>query len=427
MGLMDIITGGENEKAQAALAAALQDIRGVNTPTANDLQLTPLEQYTATGQLSPALMEAAAAGPSAYNAENLSAVPMSTMQQVLAKEGEIANAQGMTPQEQAAIAESEAAVNRNTAGQRGAIAQDFAGRGVPASLISAALQNATVGQNAGNENRAALDARAAAADRGITALGNQGALAGQMFGQEAGQANTVAAAENALNQFNAANSQQANLANQNVRQTANEYNTTNAQNIANENVTGSHQVQVQNQVEAPQEAASLALQKAAAEAGVGEASAGQHTAAGQQSAGLFSGLLGAGATMGAGAMASPSGVPTGRSTIPYYLQATAPGTGAPPFAEGGEVPEPKVPGIPFVAGGPVPGHAVVPGNDKRNDLIPAKLSPGEFVVPRTAMANPNIRNFLSKNVPTPRPPAPAAHPSDISSVIKALSLLRAGA
>lgn len=406
-GLLDFITGGQNQKAQEALAQALQGIRDVHTPTTADLTMTPLSEYASTGSLTPAQMEAAQAGPSAFDAENLSSVPMSTMQEVLAKEKEIAAMNGMTPQERAAIARTMDTVNANTAGNRGAIAQDFAGRGVPASLIAAALQNGAVGQEAQQGYLSALQAEGAASDRGVTALNNEGALAGKMFDQNANQANTVAAARDALEKFNTTNTQAARTTNVGNQQAANVYDTTNKQNIANENVTGQHQVQVNNQVEAPKTAAAMALDKAAAMAGVGKSSADQHTAAGQQEAGLWGGLLGAGATMGASALAKPAvynvGVPTGH-------------------AEGGEIPEPMLPATPFVGGGSVPGHAPVPGDSGQNDVVPARLSPGEFVVPRTAMANPAVRDFLARNVPTPRPPSP--HPSDVASVMRALAELR---
>jgi hypothetical protein len=425
--LTNSLTGGENKKAQEDLQAALNSIASVQTPSANQLQLSPLAQYQVTGELSPALMQAASAGPSAFNAENLSTVPMDAMQQALAKEKEIANAGGMTPQEQAAIAQAEESVNTNLAGQRGAIAQDFAGRGVPQSLIAAALENATAGQDSQAAYNAALTARANAANQGLTALSNEGSLAGQMFNEQAGQANTVAAAQNALNQFNAANTQAASAANQAATQQANTYNTTNAQTIADQNVTGEHQVQIQNQVEAPQEAAQLALQKAAAQAGVNENQAQQATGQGQQAAGLASGLLGAASNLGAAYLKS-GGTP---STTPTQYTGPMSNNVPPPqnfqlYAEGGEIePKPNVPAINFLDGGAVPGQARVAGDSTRNDTVPAKLSPGEFVVPRTAMARPDIRNFLSRNVPTPRPPA-GAHPTDVASILKALSMLRAG-
>lgn len=398
MGLLDFVTGGNNKKAEDDLANILAQIQGIQTPTAEDLRMTPLTQYTSTGDLAPAIAEAAQAGPSAFSSENLSGVPMATMQKVLAQQDEIASSNGMTPQEQAAIARAESEVNRNTAGQRGAIAQDFAGRGVPQSLISAALQNGTAGQNAQAEYLAALEARANAANNATNARTSEGNLASTMYGEQAGQENTIAAAQDALAKFNAANSQATNLSNQGTTQAANTYNTTTKQNIANENISGQHDVQKQNQVAAPQEAASLALQKAGALSNIGNSQANQATAVGQQNAALFGGLLGAGATIAAGGVKA---------------------------AEGGEIPAPTLPVTNFVNGGPVPGRPAVPGNDPRNDTVPARLSPGEFVVPRTAMAQPAIRNFLANNVPTPRPPT-GAHPSDIASVMRALAELRGG-
>lgn len=396
-GILDFLTGGSNENAQAALSEALSNIQAVNTPDAQQLELSPLAQYENTGDLSAAQAQAAAAGPSAYGSEDLSSVPMSTMQQALSQEQEIASANGMTPQEQAQIAEAENTVNANTAGQNGAIAQQFAAEGVPQSLISAALQTQNADNAAQTANLDALQAQGQAATQGLTALSNEGALANTMYGDQTTQANTVAAAQNALNQFNAQNTQQTNLANQATQQAANTYNTTNAQTLANQNVQGQQTVQEQNQVEAPQEAASLALQKAADEAGVGEAQSQQQTAVGQQDAGIF------GAALGAAGSAASGGIKV---------------------ADGGEIPPQTLPAINFKVGGPVPGQARVAGDSLRNDTVPAKLSPGEFVVPRTAMANPAVRDFLAKHVPTPRPPS-EPHPSDVASVMRALSMLRA--
>jgi hypothetical protein len=408
--LTNDITGGANKNAQGDLQDALNSINAIQTPTTQQLQLSPLAEYTNAGELSPALMQAAQSGPSAYNNENLSSVPMSDMAQALSQENAIASANGMTPQEEAAIATAEQAANQNTAGQEGAIAQDFAGRGIPASLISAALQNQTAGNNAQNVYEAAMQGQAGAANNALTALSNEGTLAGQMYGQQAGQANTVAAAQNALNQFNAANTQQANITNQANTQAGNVYNTTNAQDISNKNTLGKQTAQIQNQVEAPQEAAGLALQKGQDLAGVNEAMANQQTGVGQQDAGLFAGLLGAGASVGSAAATGPSTVVNA--------------------AEGGEI-GPKTPAIPFVRGGSVPGQAHVAGNSPSNDTVPARLSPGEVVLPRTVAQNPgikgsNIARFLQQKVPQVAQKM-SPHPSDIASMMRALSELRQGA
>lgn len=422
MGLSDLFTGGKNKKAEEALRQAMAQIQAVKTPTSADMQLSPLQQYTNMGDLQAALIDATSTGASAYDNQNLSTVPFETMQKVLGRQMQIADAQGMTPQEQAKIAQAEQAMGRNIAGQRGAIAQDFAGRGIPASLIAAVLQNQSVGQEAQQGYMNALQAQSAASDRGLSALQGSGQLAGQMYGQQSQQANTVAAAQNALNQFNAANTQQANLANQGAKMAANTYNTQTNQNVGNMNVGGKNQAQYQNQVMAPQQAAGLALQKAGLVGNMGGQQANMYTQQGQQEAGLWGGLIGAGATLGAGAMGGPAaGIATGGMPM-----AGSPRLGQNPYtaAQGGEVPEPIVPAVPFRGGGQVPGQARVPGDSAQNDTIPARLSPGEFVVPRTSMQNPHVRNFLSENVPTPNPPS--THPSDIASIVKALTLLRAG-
>lgn len=55
-------------------------------------------------------------------------------------------------------------------------------------------------------------------------------------------------------------------------------------------------------------------------------------------------------------------------------------------AEGGEI---EGEGLDFGAGGPVPGEAEVAGNSLENDKVPAMLSPGEVVLPRTVAHKPH--------------------------------------
>lgn len=410
------LTGGQNKKSEETLRNILNQIEAIKTPTAQDLQLSPLDQYAVTGELAPAVAQAAQAGPSAFDSEKLSDVPMSTMQQVLAQEMGIANANGMTPQERARIAQAEEDMNRNVAGQRGAIAQDFAGRGIPASLISAALQNGSVGQQAQQGYMNSLEAEANAANNAETARSNAGNLAGNMQSLQANQANTVAAASNALNQFNAANTQQANLANQNNAMTANVYNTQNKQGIANQNVSGSQARQIQNQVEAPQQATQLALEKGNELMGIGNSLSNKQTSIGQQNAGTSAGLIRAG-----GVLAGAAGVPV----VPQVLGAMG-GPIPTGKAHGGEIQAENVPATNFLEGGQVPGKPIVSGDSAVNDTVPARLSPGEVVIPRTVVQNPrNLGSFLAHKAPTMAANM-AAHPSDIASIMKALSLLRGG-
>lgn len=62
------------------------------------------------------------------------------------------------------------------------------------------------------------------------------------------------------------------------------------------------------------------------------------------------------------------------------------GAGAPPPAAAAPAHGSKL--FNFDAGGPVPGQANVPGNSLKNDVVDAKLSPGEVVLPRTIAHDP---------------------------------------
>jgi hypothetical protein len=44
----------------------------------------------------------------------------------------------------------------------------------------------------------------------------------------------------------------------------------------------------------------------------------------------------------------------------------------------------------YRSGGPIPGKAKVSGDSERNDTVPAMLSPGEIVVPRSKAQDPNM-------------------------------------
>ncbi len=56
----------------------------------------------------------------------------------------------------------------------------------------------------------------------------------------------------------------------------------------------------------------------------------------------------------------------------------------------------------FAGGGMVPGTAPMPGNSPQNDTVPANLSPGEVVLPRTVTQAPNApqqaKEFMEKQV-----------------------------
>jgi hypothetical protein len=76
-------------------------------------------------------------------------------------------------------------------------------------------------------------------------------------------------------------------------------------------------------------------------------------------------------------------------------------------AAGGDV-------LDFRAGGPVPGTPAVPHNSLQNDTVPAKLSPGEVVVPLDAQkTDGDFENFMNQFKPSKKAQAPRIAP-DVS-------------
>jgi hypothetical protein len=63
------------------------------------------------------------------------------------------------------------------------------------------------------------------------------------------------------------------------------------------------------------------------------------------------------------------------------------------YAQGGMAPSSLM-----VQGGHVPGKAVVQGDNPKNDIVDAKLSPGEIVIPRSIVNHPNAPELAAKFV-----------------------------
>ena len=78
-------------------------------------------------------------------------------------------------------------------------------------------------------------------------------------------------------------------------------------------------------------------------------------------------------------------------------------------------------------GGMVPGEATVPGDSEENDTVHALLSPGEAVIPRTAVQEnmPEVLSLIAGgDAPSASPAGSDAH--DVATVLQALREIRMG-
>src|SRR5579864_343914 len=446
MSLLDIITGGASGNATDAEKQALAALSAVQTPTIQGLTLPQLQQYAVAMNMTPAQMQAFLQQNNALANENVGQQGTAAQQAALSQLANVANAGATgTPTEQAQIAQALQQSNQNLQGQRGAIDQAAQARGVPLGLLQAALSQQNAGQDAQNANQAALQAQSQAYQTALNAMTGQANVGQALQGQQNTQANTIAQAQNAMQQFNAANQQNAAAANAGYQQQANQYNTGMANQVGQQNTGLANQRTLYNAA-LPQQVYQDQLQKAQAQAGEQNQIANTYTGQGQQQAGFISGLIGAGATAlnpSAGAAMQgagyASGPPASANVAQYAPNQPAQGFGnALPYAYGGAVTqdEPMAKGgymMPYAKGGvvnpipahydcghspmdhmasggmcmkhggQVPGKAKVPGDSEVNDTVHAKLSPGEFVVPRSVVQN---------------------HPEDIVSLLQAMRQMR---
>lgn len=377
MGILDLVTGGKSGDATEAMRKAQEMFANVKMPTAQELTLPELQQYVQAGLLTPAQAQAVLNKQNAYDTTVVPTEGRNAQIAALNQLQDIASAKGMDATSQAQLQQTLNALNTNMQGQRGAILDQFAQRGVPLSLASEAMQNTVLGQDAQQANANALQANADAQMRALQALQGSATVGGNVQAQDWNQANTKAAAQNAINQWNSQVANAANEANAARQQQANAYNTGVKQDISNQNVgLGNYRTQYNAQI--PQQQFSNAMQKAGGQASAYQNMANLANQQGQQQYGIFKDIA---------------------SGVAGFMQPS----GATSQAPGGS------------KGGMVPGKANVPGDHPANDTVPVRLSPGELVVPRSIVKD-FVGNLPKRNA--------SAHPDDVKSVLKALSELR---
>ena len=394
LSLLDLLTGGQTSKASDALAAAQAAFGGIKTPTEQQLTLPELQKYVNAGVLTPAQAIAYLQKSNAYDQATGSQTGREAEMSALSKLQDISESGGMDAEAQAALAKALNQAQIQEQGMNSYILDQMAQKGIPTSLMGASAQMANNANQAQNTYLAGTQAAGDAEQRALQALAESGTLGGNIEQQTFGEQAQKAAAQNAINQWNAQNQTQNSQFNATNQQAANVYNTQNAQNVANQN-TGLANYRTQYNTQVPQQVFNNAIQKAQGQSGVAANQANQATQAGQQQAGLIAGLIGGASQIGASAAAP----------MPMYAG----------YSQGGEVP--------MEEGGSVPGRPRVAGDSQKNDVVHARLSPQEIVLPRSVTTSPNAPNLAKGFVQhlltqkRMRPP----HPEDVATVLSALS------
>ncbi len=331
--------------AQGDIEAAKDAYSGLTPPS-----FTPVD-YQGPAEAPDA--SATAAGPSAMNgistnpANNKAQTAQMSALQDLAAHG------GRNAASDANLAQIQAEENQNARGQRDAIMQNANARGMGGS--GASLLAELTGSQSDIDRQSARDLAVSGQEANTALQAGQGAasIGSNMENQDFGEQASKAAANDRINEFNAANSTG-----------VNEFNTSKNQGVNNAMAGAKNQGQTVNNYEMPQTSYQDSAAKAQGLAGANINGAdyfGKQVGYGEQAKGN---MMGGVTQIGSKAIES--------------------------FAS---------------SGGRIPGTPRVRGDSPLNDIVPVQTSPGEVVVPRSLAASGSahdIGNFV-KHAPPVNP------------------------
>lgn len=414
-----------------------------------------LQQYQQAGLMTPELEQAVQLGQSAVSQVGTDQGSLNAQRAAL-QQLQLTGQMGMTASERNALNQIQQQEGAQVQGNQQAIMNQLHAQAGGAGSMQGLQLMQQLQAEQGGANAAAQQSSnvmANAQQNALQAAAQSGQLGGQINAQQFGQGVTKAQAADQFQRFNVAAQQAAQNANVAAQNQGQMYNLNNAQNLSNANVSAGNQNQYyQNQAALQQWQANAGLAQVQAGgynnlANINEGNATQQAQAasntgaglGGLAGGLVSGLTASGPaqynTNTGQALYNPqTGVQYGQQAwkggeIKGYafgtpdvngqtmdqasaqdaqqtaqqqalLQMLLASQSAQPqnqpiqpqqparLAIGGRIHD-------FRAGGQVPGQATVSGDSPKNDTVPAMLSPGELVIPRT-MAKSSLGKRLAK-------------------------------
>lgn len=243
--LGNVLSSSDRNAATQVDKDSLQRWLDLNVPDPASQQVI-MQQYQMTGKLDPAMEQAVQQQASGMADVNQSAATKDAQMNALSGLQDISNRGGLGIQDKANLATTQISNAADDAGRRGAIAQSMAARGMNGSGM-ALLQQLQSAQDATTNNAASgLTIAGQAQQRALDALSQGGTLAGSIGAQQFSQDAQKAQAQDAINQFNAQNSQGVNTRNTDRDNTAQTYNVSTAQDIANNNADLTNQQNLYN-------------------------------------------------------------------------------------------------------------------------------------------------------------------------------------
>jgi trimeric autotransporter adhesin len=398
MGLFD----SSDSSAQDYLKQALAAYQSAAVPTIASETVGQLPMETVQGTVNPSAIQVATQAPSAYNNISLDPATRAAQMAALSQYTDIANAGGLDPAAKLALQQTIDATNAQSQGAQGAIMNAAQAEGQGGGDF-ALTQRAIAAQGASNTGATqGLETAAMAEANRQAALNQMASIGSGVNASDYAQAQAKAAAQNQINATNQAATNTANTGNVTNAINAGEFNTNTAQGVNAAN-TAAGQNKVYYNAALPQQQFNNEITKASGVAGVSGAQANAAQSAQNANLGFTGSLLGAAGTIGGAALAGPAGAAAGKmaanAVAPQQKTTSNVAKGGYIcYADGGVTHDHA---ICMKLGSYVPGKAKVEGDSEENDNVPAMLSPGELVIPRSVPKDgPHMEEF-ARNAPIP--------------------------
>lgn len=357
----------DEHRAQDLIDQLIGQSKGLKAP---DLKNVNLENERYVGDVNPSNITAAHSDYSGQGDTHLNEVATdprlreAQMRALSSMQG-VADSGGMTAGDTANMRRMQSQVGGDDAGRRNAIMQGMQQRGLGGSGAELLNQLSSAQSSTDREAQQGLDIQGMAQQRALQAMQGAGAMGGSIRGQDYSEQARAKEAQDSIDRFNAQGRTQNNQANAGFGQQADMFNSNQGfqsqvhnqqarQGVSNAGTQTRNQQQVMNTVQIPQQGFQNNV-----------------TTTQANQAGLSGG-------------------------VDYYGRKYGQKS-----AEQGNKVGSAIGGIASVAallshGGKVPGHASVSGDSYANDSVPAMLSPGEVVLPRSIAAHPSaVPSFMA--------------------------------
>jgi hypothetical protein len=317
------MSGGGGGGAQE-LKKARRQYEQLDVPDIGEQEIV-LEELASMGELTPEMLQALSLDPSAM--EDISTDPRLAAAQMAALEslGQISKG-GLTEGDMAAIEQARREVDSAQTAREQAILQDMQQRGIGGAGAELALKLASAQGAADRQGAASLDVVRDAQARALQALAAQGDLAGSVRGQDFGEQAQIAAAQDAIRQFNLQNQQRVQDQNVGLRNQAQQMNLGEMQRIAEANAAARNQEEMYNKALIQQQYQNE-IQRAGGVAQQYQNMANYQQNKQAQGNAFMGGLIQAGATLGGAYLGGPAGAAAGSAVGKAAADSTTAGGG----------------------------------------------------------------------------------------------------